>query len=90
MLQIVAIVACILAHRWDHWQMGWYPFPVHLTAVIATYWMAIVSVISAVDYFAAFWKKVDVVSDRRRKKRVLSRKKRAAQRAVDAVDQQIR
>src|SRR6201995_4362056 len=50
-IQIVSVVAAILAHRWDHWQMGWYPFPVRLTAFNAIYWMAIVSIISAVDYF---------------------------------------
>jgi len=76
-IQIVAVVACILAHKWDHWQMGWYPFPVALTAVNATYWMAIVSIISAVDYFVAFWRKVDKASDTRRKKRrLLTRKKK--------------
>ena len=77
-IQIVAVVAAILAHKWDHWQMGWYPFPVYLTAVIATYWMAIVSMISAVDYFVAFWRKVDHASGtRRRKSSVLSRRKKA-------------
>jgi CDP-diacylglycerol--glycerol-3-phosphate 3-phosphatidyltransferase len=77
-IQIVAIVACILAHRWDHWQMGWYPFPVYLTAIIATYWMAIVSIISAADYFIAFWKKIDHASGRRRRRKssVLSRRKK--------------
>src|SRR5579862_5530427 len=47
-IQIVSVVAAILAHRWDHWQIGWYPFPVRLTAVNAIYWMATVSIISAV------------------------------------------
>src|ERR1700742_566671 len=78
-IQIVSVVAAILAHRWDHWQMGWYPFPVHLTAVIAIYWMAFVSIFSAVDYFVGFWKKIDHASGRRRKRSsVLSRRKRAA------------
>ncbi|HZL25372.1 MAG TPA: CDP-diacylglycerol--glycerol-3-phosphate 3-phosphatidyltransferase [Acidobacteriaceae bacterium] len=79
-IQIVSVVAAILAHRWDHWQIGWYPFPVHLTAVIAIYWMAVVSIISAVDYFVGFWKKIDHASGRRRKRSlVLSRKKRQVQ-----------
>jgi CDP-diacylglycerol--glycerol-3-phosphate 3-phosphatidyltransferase len=77
-IQIVSVVACILAHKWDHWQMGWYPFPVRLTAINATYWMAIVSIVSAVDYFVAFWKKVDHASGRRRRRSsVLSRRKKA-------------
>jgi CDP-diacylglycerol--glycerol-3-phosphate 3-phosphatidyltransferase len=76
-IQIVSVVAAILSHRWDHWQMGWYPFPVHLTAVIAIYWMAFVSIFSAVDYFVGFWKKIDHASGKRRKRSlVLSRKKR--------------
>ena len=74
--QIVAVVAAMLSHRWDHWQIGWYPFPVHLTAVIAVYWMTIVSIISAADYFVGFWNKVDHASGRRRRRTILSRRKR--------------
>ena len=75
--QIVAVVAAILSHRWDHWQIGWYPFPVHLTAVIAVYWMTIVSMISAADYFVGFWNKIDHASGRRRRRSsILSRRKR--------------
>jgi CDP-diacylglycerol--glycerol-3-phosphate 3-phosphatidyltransferase len=75
--QIVAVVAAILNHRWDYWQIGWYPFGVHLIAVTATYWMTIVSIISAADYFIGFWNKIDHVSTgkRRRRASVLSRKK---------------
>lgn len=76
-IQIVSVVAAILNHRWDIWDFGG-PFVVgvHLIAVTAIYWMAIVSIISAVDYFVGFWKKVDHASGRRRKRRslVLSRK----------------
>ena len=77
-IQIVAVVASILSHRWDHWSIGWYPFPVYLTAVIATYWMTFVSILSAADYFIGFWKKIDHASGKRRKRgAVLSRRKRA-------------
>ena len=75
-IQIVSVVAAILSHQWDHWQMGSYPFPVRLTAVISIYWMACVSIISAVDYFVGFWKKIDHASSRkRRRSSVLSRRK---------------
>jgi CDP-diacylglycerol--glycerol-3-phosphate 3-phosphatidyltransferase len=76
--QIVAVVAAILNHRWDYWNFWGFPVGVHLIAVTAVYWMTIVSIISAVDYFVGFWNKVDRVSDSRRKKRssILSRKKR--------------
>jgi len=57
--QIVAVVAAILNHRWDYWNFWGFPVGVHLIAVTAVYWMTIVSVISAVDYFVGFWNKVD-------------------------------
>ncbi len=72
-IQIVSVVAAILAHRWDYWNWGGFIVGVHLIAVTATYWMAIVSIISAVDYFVGFWKKIDHASDKRRSF-VLSRK----------------
>src|SRR6201992_322550 len=76
-IQIVSVVAAILNHKWDYWDFGG-PFyiGVHFIAVTAIYWMTIVSIISAVDYFVGFWKKIDHASDKRRKRRsfVLSRK----------------
>jgi len=77
-IQIVSVVAAILNHRWDMWDWWGFPIGVHLIAVTAIYWMATVSIISAVDYFVGFWKKIDHVSTgkRRRRSSVLSRKKR--------------
>ena len=81
-IQIVSVVAAILNHRWDQWDFGG-PFVVgvHLIAVTAMYWMTIVSIISAVDYFVGFWKKIDHASGRRRRRRssVLSRRKKPAE-----------
>jgi CDP-diacylglycerol--glycerol-3-phosphate 3-phosphatidyltransferase len=83
-IQIVSVVAAILAHRWNYWV--WFPslgggfvIGVHFIAITAIYWMTIVSIISAVDYFIGFWKKIDHASDTRRKRRsfVLSRKPKA-------------
>ena len=80
-VQIVAIVAAILNHRWDTWFIGWFPISVKLIAIVATYWMTILSIISAIDYFVGFWKKIDHVSTgTRRSSSVLSRNKK-----VDAV-----
>jgi CDP-diacylglycerol--glycerol-3-phosphate 3-phosphatidyltransferase len=73
--QIVSVVAMILNHRWAMWNFWGFPVGVHLIAVTAVYWMAIVSVISAVDYFVGFWRKVDGASGVRRSS-VLSRRKR--------------
>jgi CDP-diacylglycerol---glycerol-3-phosphate 3-phosphatidyltransferase len=90
-IQIVSVVAAILAHRWDYWI--WFPqwhggfiIAVHVIAVTAIYWMTIVSIISAVDYFVGFWKKIDHASDKRRRRRsfVLSRKQKAARTAENA------
>ena len=77
--QIVAVVAIILNHRWEYWNFGWYPLGVHLIAVTATYWMTIVSIISAVDYFVGFWNKIDHASDKRRRSSVLRRRKPAVE-----------
>ena len=85
-LQIVSVVAAILAHRWDYWL--WFPHwhggfvvAVHFIAVTAIYWMTAVSIISAADYFIGFWKQIDHASERartrRKKSRVLSRKVKA-------------
>lgn len=80
-IQIVSVVAAILNHRWYEWDFGG-PFVVgvHFIAVAAIYWMTVVSIISAVDYFVGFWNKVEHASDRsRRRSSVLSRRKRAAE-----------
>ena len=76
-IQIVSVVAAILNHRWDTWQIGWFPISVKLIAITATYWMTILSIISATDYFVGFWNKIDHVSTGKRKRRtsVLSRRR---------------
>jgi CDP-diacylglycerol--glycerol-3-phosphate 3-phosphatidyltransferase len=65
-VQIVSVVATILAHRWYELHFGWYVFPIAWTAYTAIYFMVLVSVVSAVDYFVAFWKKIDHASSNRR------------------------
>ena len=77
-VQIVSVVAVILAHRWREWPLfGSYFFPVYWIAWLAIWFMVFVSLISAIDYFVAFWAKIDrkVVQSRRRAF-VLSRRKR--------------
>ena len=54
----------------------------HLTAVIAIYWMAALSILSAADYFLGFWKKIDHASGSRRQRKVLSRRKAQQVRTV--------
>jgi CDP-diacylglycerol--glycerol-3-phosphate 3-phosphatidyltransferase len=89
-VQIVSVVAAILAHRWDYWL--WFPhfhggfvIGVHFIAVAAIYWMTALSIISAADYFIGFWKQIDHASERartRRKSRLLSRNKPTAENAT--------
>lgn len=74
-VQIVAVTLAILAHHWDHWEIGVVQFPVQWYAIAAIYFAVVVAVISAVDYFIAFWKQVDHASKDRRKAAVLSRGK---------------
>ncbi|HEY0161093.1 MAG TPA: CDP-diacylglycerol--glycerol-3-phosphate 3-phosphatidyltransferase [Edaphobacter sp.] len=83
-IQIVSVVAAILAHRWDYWL--WFPsfhggfvIAVRFIALTSIYWMTMVSIISAVDYFVAFWKKIDRASETQRSRVVLSRKAGASQ-----------
>ena len=67
-------------HYWvrGYWNWGGFIVAVHLIAVTAIYWMTIVSIISAIDYFIGFWKKIDHASKDRRKSFVLSRRKGAS------------
>jgi CDP-diacylglycerol---glycerol-3-phosphate 3-phosphatidyltransferase len=90
-IQIVSIVAAILAHRWFEWHFGWFILPVEWTALTAVYFMVLVSIISAVDYFAAFWKQIDHASaDRRKKSFVLSRRKKDIPATPDKISNSFR
>ncbi len=82
-LQIVAVSAAILAHRWIYWNLFGFILGIRLIAYTALYWMAVVSIISAIDYFRAFWRKIDHASDRRRRQPafVLSRKSKLGAKA---------
>lgn len=77
-VQIVSVVAAILDHHWFAWYFRSFIFPVDLIAHFAIWFMVGVSIVSAVDYFVAFWGKIDrEVSESRRRRRpfVLSRRK---------------
>jgi CDP-diacylglycerol--glycerol-3-phosphate 3-phosphatidyltransferase len=77
--QIVSVVSALLAHRWYQWQFGFLIVPVKWIAVAAIYFTLLVSIISAIDYFVGFWKKIDHASkDSRKKSFVLSRNKKAS------------
>ena len=74
-VQIVAVVAVILDHRWKEWPVyGHYVFPIHWIAYTAIWFMVCVSLVSAIDYFVAFWSKIDRRVVRRRRAFILSRR----------------
>jgi len=78
LVQIVSVVAVILDHRWKDWPVyGPYVFPVHWIAYLAIWFMVFLSLVSAIDYFAAFWSQIDRrVVKRRRRAFVLSRRRK--------------
>jgi len=77
-VQIVSVVAVILDHRWKEWPIrGSYFFPLDWIAFAAIWFMVALSLISALDYFLAFWSKIDRhVVKRRRRAFILSRRKK--------------
>ncbi len=75
-VQIVSVVAVILDHRWTEWPVGPYIFPVHWIAFLAIWFMVLLSLVSAVDYFIAFWSKIDRQVVKRRSF-VLSRRRKS-------------
>jgi CDP-diacylglycerol--glycerol-3-phosphate 3-phosphatidyltransferase len=78
-VQIVSVVAVILDHRWKELAIySHYIFPIHWIAYVAIWFMVFVSLVSAIDYFVAFWSKIDrrVVKSRRRRAFILSRRRK--------------
>jgi CDP-diacylglycerol---glycerol-3-phosphate 3-phosphatidyltransferase len=77
-VQIVAVVAVILDHHWKEWPVyGHYIFPIHWIAYLAIWFMVCVSLVSAIDYFVAFWSRIDRrVAKRRRRAFILSRRRK--------------
>jgi CDP-diacylglycerol--glycerol-3-phosphate 3-phosphatidyltransferase len=78
LVQIVSVVAAIIDHHWTH--LPWYllGLPVHPIALTSIWIMVVLSLVSAADYFAAFWSKINQHAERRRKRRsfVLSRRRK--------------
>jgi len=80
-IQIVSVAAATLDHGWHVWHIGWFIIPVHLFAVVGIYYMTSISILSAIDYFVAFWRKIERATATRRRtdnEFVLSRRKKAS------------
>ncbi len=78
LVQIVSVVAAIIDHHWTH--LPWYflSLPVHPIALASIWIMVGLSLVSAADYFVAFWNKINQHSEKRRRRRsfVLSRRRK--------------
>jgi CDP-diacylglycerol--glycerol-3-phosphate 3-phosphatidyltransferase len=89
-IQIVSVVAATLDHGWYVWHWGWFIVPVDLIAVVGIYYTAAVSIVSAIDYFVAFWRKIDKAAAKQRTRDndyVLSRRKKNPPAAARKVTQ---
>jgi len=85
LVQIISVVAVILARRWYYWPLGSvYIFPVYWIARLAIWFMVVLSLVSAIDYFVAFWSRIDRQSVKRRRRRafVLARRSKSNVQAV--------
>ena len=78
LVQIVSVVAAIIDHHWTH--LPWYflNLPVHPIALVSIWVMVGLSLLSAIDYFVAFWKKIARHAEKRRRRRafILSRRRK--------------
>lgn len=77
-VQIFSVVAAILSHHWINWDLRYLLFPVELIARVSIWFMVALSLVSAIDYFAAFWSKINrsVVKRQRRRAFILSRRRK--------------
>jgi len=81
-VQIIGVVAALIAHHWAMLDLHQFRVPLVLPVDViargAIWFMVLISLYSALDYFVAFWRKIDtrVSRERRRKIFVLSRKRR--------------
>lgn len=75
--QIFSVVAAIVDHGWRVWDFGFMVVPVDLIARFSIWFMVALSLVSAADYFVAFWAKIDHAFVRRKRRRsfLLSRRR---------------
>jgi len=85
LVQIITVVAAIIDHHWTH--LPWYflNLPVHRIAVVSIWVMVVLSLVSAADYFIAFWSKIDRTAVKRRRRRSFVLTRRRKQKDVAAV-----
>jgi len=77
----------LVSHRWHEWPLvGIYIFPVRWIAWLAIWFMVLLSLVSAIDYFVAFWSRIDRQSEKRRRRAfVLTRRRKRDVQAVSTL-----
>ena len=65
-VQVVSVVAVLMAHAWPRWPVGGAMLPGVATARASIWLMMGVSVLSAMAYFRAFWSEAMLKSRQRR------------------------
>jgi CDP-diacylglycerol--glycerol-3-phosphate 3-phosphatidyltransferase len=78
-VQIITIAAAIFDRAWYQWPLFWgLVLPVHWIAKVTIWIMVVLSLWSAIDYFAAFWSRVAGTVEKKRRRRafILSRRRK--------------
>ena len=81
-VQIVAVAAAIIDHRWREWDLSAIGlpifFPIDVIARMSIWFMLAISLVSAADYFIGFWKKIDRRVERRRRRLFVLRRRKSS------------
>jgi CDP-diacylglycerol--glycerol-3-phosphate 3-phosphatidyltransferase len=81
-VQIVAVVAAIIDHRWREWDLSVIGIPLFLPidviARTSIWFMVFISLVSAADYFIGFWSKIDRRVERRRRRLFVLRRRKSS------------
>ena len=85
LVQIISVVAVIIEHHWSYLDLYLFRLPLRPVAIISIWVMVALSLISAADYFIAFWSKIDRTSVKRRRRRSFVLSRRRKQKDVPAI-----
>jgi CDP-diacylglycerol---glycerol-3-phosphate 3-phosphatidyltransferase len=81
-VQIVAVAAAIIDHRWQEWDLSAIGLPIFLPidviARMSIWFMLAISLVSAADYFIGFWVKIDRRVERRRRRLFVLRRRKSS------------
>jgi CDP-diacylglycerol--glycerol-3-phosphate 3-phosphatidyltransferase len=82
LVQILAVVAAIIDHRWHEWNLQAIGIPLFLPIEViartSIWFMVFISLVSAADYFVGFWSKIDRRVERRRRRLFVLRRRKSS------------